>query len=589
MKSFIARGFNIKSHSKHSLFVFLLILGLIPLPVFAAPPDAGQILSEQTQEHLPLQTIPDIGVNLQKEAVNESVEGSKVKVHAFRFVGDVKNLKEAKLQQLLKKHLEKELSFSDLQQAAESVSQFLRNKGYRFAKAYLTSQEIKDGVVEITILLGKIEEGNEGIIINGTKLRLKENKIRQILSQAIKRDPYLKMENLERGLLILNDYPEISARASLEAGKTPGTTQLTADVIEGHFLTGNFSTDNFGNRYTGSQRYSTQVNVNDPFGRGDQATIDFTGSDKLNLVKTGYSVPLGFSGLRVGGGYTELAYQIGKEFADLHAHGIARTANANASYPFIRTQNKSLYGTFDYEYKALKDVSQGVVLDNKRVNAETVALNGNLQDTFVGGGLNYFRTAVTTGDLDLARISTNVVSDQTSAKTQGGYTKFNYNFVRLQRLFDNWAFFAAINGQVADKNLDSSEKFILGGPAGVRAYPVGEGSGDQGWVSNLELRYDVPWKFKFGNCQLVGFYDTGDVVKNRRTWSGWNSGNPNQPNHYNLSGTGVGLNFFKTKSHALRLSYAWTLGSNPGQTAAGLDSDGKHKGGRFWLQFLLYF
>ena len=34
--------------------------------------------------------------------------------------------------------------------------------------------------------------------------------------------------------------------------------------------------------------------------------------------------------------------------------------------------------------------------------------------------------------------------------------------------------------QLSSKNLDSSEKFTLGGIGGVEAYPSGEASGDEG-------------------------------------------------------------------------------------------------------------
>ena len=46
--------------------------------------------------------------------------------------------------------------------------------------------------------------------------------------------------------------------------------------------------------------------------------------------------------------------------------------------------------------------------------------------------------------------------------------------------------------QLANKNLDSSEKFTLGGIGGVRAYPSGEASGDEGRKISFDLKYK-PW------------------------------------------------------------------------------------------------
>ena len=38
--------------------------------------------------------------------------------------------------------------------------------------------------------------------------------------------------------------------------------------------------------------------------------------------------------------------------------------------------------------------------------------------------------------------------------------------------------------QETGTNLDSSEDFLLGGPYGVRAYPLGEAPGDRGYLWN---------------------------------------------------------------------------------------------------------
>jgi hemolysin activation/secretion protein len=65
--------------------------------------------------------------------------------------------------------------------------------------------------------------------------------------------------------------------------------------------------------------------------------------------------------------------------------------------------------------------------------------------------------------------------------------------------------YASFSGQRASKNLDSSEEFFLGGPNGVRAYPQGEGAGDEGWLSRLELRHGAGphGRFRRGRVSLL--------------------------------------------------------------------------------------
>lgn len=144
------------------------------------------------------------------------------------------------------------------------------------------------------------------------------------------------------------------------------------------------------------------------------------------------------------------------------------------------------------------------------------------------------------------------------------------------------ALFANFSGQSASKNLDSSEKFILGGPNGVRAYPGSEGSGDSGWLANVEARYDLPGT-ALGSLQLIAFYDTGSIKLHDDT-KDIAIATYTQQNVYRLSGWGLGLNLSKTGSYSLRLAWAQKIGDNPGRSENGLDANGYADRSRAWLQ-----
>jgi hemolysin activation/secretion protein len=110
----------------------------------------------------------------------------------------------------------------------------------------------------------------------------------------------------------------------------------------------------------------------------------------------------------------------------------------------------------------------------------------------------------------------------------------------------------SLSGQIAGKNLDSSEQFALGGPNGVRAYPQGEGIGDEGYLANLELRHGLT-----NNLQALLFYDVGSTTVNRDVFG------PPSANTRNLAGAGVGLRA-TVKQVQLKLSLAWrTTGGLP--------------------------
>jgi hemolysin activation/secretion protein len=141
---------------------------------------------------------------------------------------------------------------------------------------------------------------------------------------------------------------------------------------------------------------------------------------------------------------------------------------------------------------------------------------------------------------------------------------------------DSVSLYAGINGQVASKNLDVSEKMELGGMYGVRAYPVGEAYADQGYVLTLEARVRVPTPVQLpGQVQLIGFVDTGSVTTHKNPWEAGD-------NRRTLSGAGVGLNWSETNNFMVRAFYARKLGSETAQSAP-------DKSGRFWIQAVKYF
>jgi len=82
-----------------------------------------------------------------------------------------------------------------------------------------------------------------------------------------------------------------------------------------------------------------------------------------------------------------------------------------------------------------------------------------------------------------------VPADAATARTAGQFSKLNVDLARIQSLSEGLDLYGRISAQWASKNLDSSQKFGLGGCNGVRAYPSGEGYGDSGALAQIELRY----------------------------------------------------------------------------------------------------
>ena len=92
-----------------------------------------------------------------------------------------------------------------------------------------------------------------------------------------------------------------------------------------------------------------------------------------------------------------------------------------------------------------------------------------------------------------------------------------------------FSLYGRFSGQWSEGNLDASEKFSLGGHAGVRAYPMGEGSGDRGWLAQSELRITVA---SAATAFLWG--DAGQAQLNAKPWDA------SSATRRSIAGAGVG-------------------------------------------------
>jgi hemolysin activation/secretion protein len=366
---------------------------------------------------------------------------------------------------------------------------------------------------------------------------------------SVKPGDIVKAEQLDRALMLLNDTPGVGgSRATLQPGASVGTTDLVVGLMSAAPYSGNVSVDNYGNRYTGETRTGGTLNFNSPLGLGDQVTLTALASNQqLTYGRWAYHRPLGYDGLRAGIAYAETRYRLGKEFATLNAHGSASGTSAFLVYPFVRNASTNLFGTLTRERKSLSDtVEATATVVDKGIEVTNYGLSGNRQDLLGGGGLTTMELTTAVGRLNINSAVARAI-DAVSAQTRGGYTRIYYNVGRLQRVTENALVSVAFSGQRANKNLDSSEKFGLGGAYGVRAYPQGEGIGDSGYLTNLEWRYAFT-----GDAQGLLFYDTGMVVVNRYPFG-------TAANTQFLSGAGIGLNA-RIGGLQLRSSLAWRTG-----------------------------
>lgn len=464
-----------------------------------------------------------------------------------------------------------QLTLADMQAMAARITQHYRGNGYFVARAYLPAQDITSKAVTIAVL-----EGRYGEVKLGNQSNLSDDMVHGPLA-GVRSGDAIELDPLERRLLLLSDIPGVVIKSTLVPGTAPGSSDLIVDVEPGRRITGLVEADNAGNYYTGEYRVGATVNFNNLLGRGDVATIRaLTSGDGLSYGRASYQMQFGRAS--VGVAYSRLEYELGKQFEALGAHGTAEIASIFGNVTLIRSRNSNLYAGLAYENRELVDEIDLIPSAGREatVRALSGSLYGNHIDNVGGGGVNSFFISATTGTLDIHTPEA-LAADALTARSNGSYGKLWFNAARLQRLTDRLSLNAAVSAQMASKNLDASEKFVLGGMDGIRAFPQGEAFGDEGYILGLEARLRLGRLYDGmpGQLHLLGFVDVGKVTVNKEPWYAG-------PNSRSLSGTGVGLTWNDPGNFAVRMYYATKLGDDEATSAP-------DKSGRFWIQTVKYF
>lgn len=516
-------------------------------------------------------------LRLPEERAAPADAGAKILVREFRITGATL-IPAEELSQEISAYVGTEQSVTDLRKIALRLSDLYRRKGY-FARALIPQQRVRDGVVEIAVIESKLS-AIDIEVLPGT--RFSGERARQFIVRQQPLGQPLSPEATQSAMRNLNDLPGVEATGVLQPGDAEGDVKLSVRVESTPLLTASVYVDNYGLKATGQARAIGFGQLNSPFGYGDQFSLLGVVTERSNYEKIGYTLPLGYSGLRAGVSAARLGYRLTGLFSGFS--GTATIFGATLSQPLRRTSSSNLFGSLALDHKSFVNDGAGINLSDKVLKTASLDFRGDFTDGLFGGARNLYSLGVVVGDLDLGGNAANLAADQAGPRTQGSFAKLPWNYQRVQRLAEGWDLSATFSGQIASGNLDGYEKFAIGGPTAVRAYPTGEALGDDGWIVNLELR-------RAFSAELQGsvFFDSGHISVLHNTFPGFNAGNPAKPNSYSLHGMGLGLTYGRAGDWLIRGSVAWKLGSNPGRDINGNDSDGGNSRARAWIQLAKFF
>ncbi|ARV59409.1 hemolysin activation/secretion protein [Nostocales cyanobacterium HT-58-2] len=441
------------------------------------------------------------------------------------------------------------ITLAELFEVRTKITQLYVSKGYITSGAFIPTQKLQGGTVEIRVIEGKLED----IKVSGTR-RLNPGYVRSRL--AIATGKPLNRDRLLEALQLLQLNPLIdNLSAELSAGSRPGVSLLEVRIKEADTFNLQIALDNGRSPAVGSFRRQIQLSEANVFGWGDGVTAAYTNTDGSNAFDFSYSVPF-----NARNGTASFSF------------GISDSNVIERPFNVLDIQSNSLYYELTLRQPIIQSPTQELALGLTATRRESEASLNPL-------GEKIPFPAFGADDEGKTRVSAVRFFQEWTQRSSQQVLAFRSQFSLGLDAFDSNSFFAwrgqaqwvrllardtliLLRGDVqfADRPLVPFEQFGLGGLESVRGYRQDALLTDNGLFASAEVRIPIV-RFSERNSllQVTPFFDVG---------TGWNrSGRPSPSSDLDkntLVSVGLGLRLQLADRLTARLDWGIPIISIPG-------------------------
>lgn len=489
------------------------------------------------------------------EDVSTSIRVKKIRVQGYTIFSD------REIAKIIKPYQGKKLDFRQLRNITEAITNLYVSKGYITSGAFLPNQEIVEGIINIRVVEGKLEDLN----ITGLK-HLRENYVRSFISSAQKlpelntdsqsgsfsdQSPPLNIKNIESELDLLKRDPSIkNIEAELVKGTKPNLSVLLIEVEETSPYDAKLSFDNYRSPSVGEFQGTIEAGYKNLIGVSDRAFAQYNLTQGLDAYSVGYGTPL----VSPKNGTLSFEYRNGdskiiENFEEANIRAESDTVSLQYRQPVI--------------YKPEREIAWGLAFE--RQNSETFILDDQpFSFTADPQQTNSVISVLKlTGDW-IERSPTSVLG--VNSELNFGLDVFDatVNDNTPDGLFFSWLgqaqwtkalnqdrdllFVTRLTTQLSPDSLLPLEQFTLGGVGTVRGYRQNQEVGDNAVVGTIEVYLPlIGDRISSSKLNLVPFFDGGTVWDN------------NSDEAEALASLGIGLDWQLKEFLSLRVDWGVPL------------------------------
>jgi len=532
---------GIKTLSKFLIYSLLVLLGTVRQSAASAqsfnPITPDRQTPPQPQPLPPTNSPLDDSLNAPPlpESVLD-IPGTIV-VDEFSFAGGTVFSK-AELNQAIASFSSKPISFAQLVQAANVITQLYVKRGYITSGAYVPAQNLGSGAVKIQIVEGSLAE----IEVNVSQGRLTENYIRDRLKNKVSTP--LNINQLQSALQLLQLNPLIAnLDAELSTGIKPGTNSLKVSVTGADTFTLQTRLNNNRNPSIGSFERGVELTEANLLGIGDKIDLSFFNTEGSDRYGAGYSIPLnsrdGTLSFDVSLAKNEI---IEGNFEAIDIDIESRNYNLTWRQPIIQRATPAINQEFALTFTASRKESDISIVNVSEAISPGTNADGEIRTSALSVGQEWLQrnrrqviSARSQFNLGLDVFDATVLDEEPDSQFFAWRGQISY-----LRLLSTPKGTPSIGStmllrselQLAADPLIPTEQFSLGGAATVRGYRQDALLTDNGFFASGELRLPIARLSKINaSLQFSPFLDFG---------TGWNT-DGEETDFSTLLGGGIGF------------------------------------------------
>ncbi len=360
---------------------------------------------------------------------------------------------------------------------AKELTNLYIEHGYITSRAYLTPQDISDGIVDLYALEGTVEKVvSDNAKTKGAFFGIGDNP--------------LDLVKLENSLEQVNRLRSNKTTMDLLPGTQEGGSIVMLHSQEARSVFGNLGVNNYGSDATGKLQLSGGITWENPMGMSDVFTANINTTDKQQTGKKSfgnfytYAIPVGSALWEVG--FSRFTYdQTINGLNDSYiSHGESSVASLGTTYKLHHTRNYSIDLNAQIAKKLNESRIDGILIDSSTYHLSVANMGFKYvyrQSSWeLFALLNYYQ-GVNAFSPTRGRTLPHDFSKYTLS---AGATKYLDTAVPMTYQFSGFA-------QRTHDLLYSVEQISIGGAYSIRGFQKQGITGNSGWYTRNDLSFPV--------------------------------------------------------------------------------------------------